>query len=326
MSFRNVFGHEKQIEMLQKNLSQGRISHAYLFSGIPAVGKRTLALEFAKAVNCQKADTLLDACGQCISCRKIEHGSHPDYFSVEADGQFIRIDAVRQIQEQMKFKPLEAKYRIFIIDNADRMNEQAANALLKTLEEPSTVNLIMLITNRPYSLPETIISRCRHIRFKPLSNDIVARFLSGRPGIQDQKASLLASLSGGSIGRALALNDEEAIACREKTLEVLSGAQNSAPFSLIALASFLAQNKAEIRTGLDIIASCFRDALVLKETGKTQALINQDKSSLIRALSARLSGEKILRNIRLVEKAEETIEQNGNKSLTLETMAFKLNY
>jgi DNA polymerase III, delta'' subunit len=326
MSFRDVLGHEKQIEIFRKTLSQRRIGHAYLFSGIPAVGKKTLAREFAKAFNCQETKALHDSCGECLSCRKIERGSHPDVFCIEAEGQFIRINAVRQIQEQMKFKPLEAKYRVFIIDNADKMNDQAANALLKTLEEPSPANVLILITSRPYSLPATIISRCRHIRFNPLSSNIIAQFLINRMGMEEQKALLLAGLSGGSIGRALELNNEDVIAYRTGTFELLASTRNSEPFSLITFASFLAQDKKGIKMGLDILSSCFRDALVFKETRKAQILINQDKSPFIAAMAARLSSEQILQNIELVEKAGETIEQNVNKSLTLETMAFKLNY
>jgi DNA polymerase-3 subunit delta' len=326
MSFRDVLGHEKQIEIFQKTLSQRRIGHAYLFSGIPAVGKKTLAREFAKAFNCQETKALHDSCGKCLSCRKIEHGSHPDFFCIEAEGQFIRINAVRQIQEQMKFKPLEAKYRVFIIDNADKMNDQAANALLKTLEEPSPVNVLILITSRPYSMPTTVISRCRHIRFNPLRNNIIAQFLMDRIGMEEQKALLLAGLSGGSIGRALELNNEDVIAYRAGTFELLAGTQNSEPFSLITFASFLAQDKKGIKMGLDILSSCFRDALIFKETRKAKILINQDKSPFIAAMAARLSSEQILQNIKLIEKAGGTIEHNGNKSLTLETMAFKLNY
>ncbi len=326
MSFRDVLGHEKQIEIFQKTLFQKRIGHAYLFSGIPAVGKKTLARELAKAFNCQETNALGDSCGKCLSCRKIERGSHPDFFCIEAEGQFIRINAVRQIQEQMKFKPLEAKYRVFIIDNADKMNDQAANALLKTLEEPSPVNVLILITSRPYSMPATIISRCRHIRFNPLSTNVIAQFLMDRIGMEGQKALLLAGLSGGSIGRALELNSEDVIAYRAGTFELLARTQNSEPFSLITFASFLAQDKKGIKMGLDILSSCFRDALVFKETRKAQILINQDKSPFIAAMAARLSSEQILQNIKLIEEAGGTIEHNGNKSLTLETMAFKLNY
>jgi DNA polymerase-3 subunit delta' len=326
MSFHDIYGHEKKIEALRKALTQKRIGHAYLFSGIAAVGKKTLALEFAKALNCEKEDTLHDSCGECSSCRKIQRGSHPDIFSVKADGQFIRIDAIREIQEQMKCKPLEAKQRVFIIDEADKMNDQAANALLKILEEPSLSNILILITSRPYSMPPTIISRCQQIRFNPLRFDTVAKFLIDRMEMDSQNALLLASLSGGSVGRAMELNNDDVVTYRVELLELLSTTRRDDPFSLINFASFLGQGKKEIKEGLNILNTFFRDVLIYKETGKDDMLINQDNASFISSHASRLSGEQIIQNIALVERAGNTIEQNVNKSLTLETMAFKLNY
>jgi len=326
MSFYDIYGHEKKIEALRKALTQKRIGHAYLFSGIAAVGKKTLALKFAKALNCEKEDTLHDSCGECSSCRKIQRGNHPDIFSVKADGQFIRIDAIREIQEQMKCKPLEAKQRVFIIDEADKMNDQAANALLKILEEPSLSNILILITSRPFSMPPTIISRCQHIRFNPLRFDTVAKFLIDRMDMDNQKALLLASLSGGSVGRAMELNNDDIVTFRSELMELLSTTRRDDPFSLINFASFLGQGKKEIKEGLNILNTFFRDVLIYKETGKDDMLINQDNASFISSSASRLSGEQIIQNIALVERAGNTIEQNVNKSLTLETMAFKLNY
>lgn len=326
MSFNDIYGHEKKIEALRKALAQKRIGHAYLFSGIAAVGKKTLALEFAKALNCEKEATLHDSCGECSSCRKIQRDSHPDIFSVKADGQFIRIDSIREIQEQMKCKPLEAKQRIFIIDEADKMNDQAANALLKILEEPSLSNILILITSRPYSMPPTIISRCQHVRFNPLRFDTVAKFLVDRMDMDNQKALLLASLSGGSVGRAMELNNDDIVTYRAELLELLSITRREDPFSLINFASFLGQGKKEIKEGLNVLNTFFRDVLIYKETGKDDMLINRDNASFISNHASRLSGEQIIRNIVLVERTGNTLELNVNKSLTLETMAFKLNY
>jgi len=324
MSFLDIYGHEKQIVILKQALAQHRVGHSYLFSGIDAAGKKTLALEFAKVVNCEKADEIHDSCGECPACLKINRHNHPDIFFIEAEGQFIRINAIRDIQEQMTFKPMEGRRRVFVIDNADRMNDQAANALLKTLEEPSPANILILVTAKPYTLLSTIISRCRHMRFNPLSIDTVAKFLIERMDMEKQKALLLASLSGGSIGQALELNKDDVIAYRTETLKLLANTKKSEPLSLLTFASFFGQDKRGIKQGFNILKTCFRDALVYKETNNDQMLINQDNSSFIASLALRLSGEQILRNIALVEKAAETIEQNVNKSLTLETMAFKL--
>jgi DNA polymerase III subunit delta' len=324
MSFLDIYGHEKQIKILKQALSQNRLGHSYLFSGIDATGKKTLALALAKAVNCEKMDKLNDSCGECPSCLKINHKNHPDIFIIEAEGQFIRINAIREIQEQMTFKPMEGRKRVFVIDNADKMNEQAANALLKTLEEPSAANILILVTAKPYTLPSTIISRCRHMRFNPLSYDTVAHFLIARMNMEKQSASLLAGLSGGSIGQAIELNKEDVIAYRTETLNLLANTKKSDPLSLFTFASFFGQDKREIKQGFNILKTCFRDALVYKETKSGQMLINQDIFSYIASLSERLTGSQILQNIALLERAGETIEQNVNKSLTLETMAFKL--
>ncbi len=113
MSFTNIYGHQKQIGMLQKAMAQERVGHSYIFSGLNAIGKKTLALEFAQALNCENADEQNDACGQCSSCRKMIHGNHPDIHVLETQAQFIRIDAIRNIQEQMTFKPLEGRRRVF---------------------------------------------------------------------------------------------------------------------------------------------------------------------------------------------------------------------
>jgi DNA polymerase III, delta'' subunit len=324
MSFLDIYGHEKQIVILKQALAQNRVGHSYLFSGLDATGKKTLALEFAKVANCEKVDEIHDSCGKCPSCLKISRNNHPDIFFVEAEGQFIRINAIREIQEQMTFKPMEGRRRIFIIDNADKMNDQAANALLKTLEEPSPANILILVTAKPYTLPSTIISRCRHMRFNPLSHNTVAQFLIERMNMEKKNALLLAGLSGGSIGQALELNKDDVIAYRTQILKLLANTKKSEPLSLLAFASFFSQDKSEIKQGFNILITCFRDALVYKETKNDQMLINQDNSSFIASLASRLSGEQILQNIALVEKAGKTIEQNVNKSLTLETMAFKL--
>jgi len=324
MSFLDICGHEKQIVILKQALAQNRVGHSYLFSGIEATGKKTLALEFAKVVNCEKVDEINDSCGECPACLKISRHNHPDIFLVEAEGHFIRIGAIREILAQMTFRPMEGKKRVYVIDNADRMNEEAANALLKTLEEPSPANILILVTAKPYTLPSTIISRCRHMRFNPLSIDTVTKFLIGRGNMEKQNALLLAGLSGGSIGQALELNKDDVIAYRTEILSLLTNTKKSEPLSLLAFVSFFGQDKREIKQGFNILQTCFRDALVYKETNNEQMLVNQDKSSLIASLASRLSGEQILQNIALLEKAWGTMEQNVNKSLTLETMAFKL--
>lgn len=327
MSFFDIYGHEKQVAILRQAIVQNRLGHSYLFSGIDGVGKKTLALELAKALNCEKAGEINDSCEKCPVCLKIKRRTHPDVFLIEAEGQFIRVAAIREIQAQMTFRPMEGKKRVYVIDNADRMNEEAANALLKTLEEPSASNVLILITAKPYTLPSTIISRCRHMRFNPVAIDTITKFLVECQKIEKESALLPAGLSGGSVGQALELSREEAVAYRAEVLKMLANTKKSDPMSLLAFAAFFGQDKQdkrEIKQGFSILQTCFRDALIYKETGSSRMLLNQDETALIASLALRLTGRQIIQNIALMEKSFETMERNVNKTLTLETMAFKL--
>jgi DNA polymerase III subunit delta' len=183
-----------------------------------------------------------------------------------------------------------------------------------------------LISSRPYSMPATIISRCRHMRFNPLPATAVSRFLVEQKGMDQQRSGLLAGLSGGSIGRALELDQEDIAAFRAQIMQLMMNIKKDDPISLLNLTSDFGQDKKKIKQGLNIISSCFRDALILKETNNNDMLINSDKYSFINGLAGKLSGEQILQNIFLITRAWETIELNVNKTLTLETMAFKLNF
>ena len=310
--------------MLQRSIAQGRVGHAYLFSGLAGIGKKTLALAFAQTLNCERSGETKDACGQCPPCRKMISGSHPDVLQVSTERQFLRIDDVREIRNQMTFRPLDGRLRIVIIDDADKMKEPAANALLKTLEEPTSSNILILISARPYWLPQTILSRCRHLRFNPLSAGLVEKYLVERAQMTGDQASLLANLSGGSIAKALDLNTEEMTVYREEFTARLAATTRTDPMSLIAIASFLGQDKNDIRQGLEMLKSVFRDALVYKETGSVQMVANSDCLDLIASLAGRLRGDDLLQNIAQVDRSMETLEMNVNKSLTLEAMAFKL--
>lgn len=324
MSFKDIYGHTKQVGMLQKAMAQKRVGHSYVFSGQNAIGKKKLALEFARALNCENEDRLNDSCGDCPSCRKMISGNHPDVHLLETREQFIRIDAIRNIQQMMTFKPLEGRRRLVIIDDADKMNEQAANALLKTLEEPSDANIIILVTARPYWLPQTILSRCQHVRVSPLAAETVARFLTEKMQIDPSRSGVLSLLSAGSIGRALESNTEDVMVFRTELGRLLSAAGGGDPMIPLSLVSFLGQDKKEVRHGLKILSSYFRDALVYKETASAAMIMNADELSVVSSLANRLRGEQILDNISIVEKSGEMLEMNVNKSLTLEAMAFKL--
>ena len=320
MRFNELYGHAKPISILKSAMARDRIAHAYLFSGMEGVGKRSAAALFAGALNCRGEEP---PCGDCASCRKAAHRNHPNIITIKAEGQFIKIGAIKELQARMAFRPEEGK-RVLIIEEADRMNAAAANALLKTLEEPSPENVLLLTTARSHALPMTILSRCQHLRFAPLPREEVARFCQEKAGLDAPAASLLAASAGGSIGRALEMNREDYPALRDGILELLAQDDPADLLRRLAAAGRFGTEREEILERLRILRGGYRDGLVLRETGEKERLMFLDRAEVIEAIAGRLSGRDLLRNISVVEAAMRAIGQNANKSLTLEAMLIKL--
>ncbi|MEK7243493.1 MAG: DNA polymerase III subunit delta' [Thermodesulfobacteriota bacterium] len=320
MRFEEIYGHEKPIAILKSAMAKDRIAHAYLFYGMDGIGKKTAASVFARALNCGGLDPPCDA---CASCRKAEHNNHPNIITVQAEGQFIKIGAVKEIQARMTFRPREGR-RIFILREADRMNAAAANALLKTLEEPSADNILLLTTARSHALPMTILSRCQHLRFSPLPPEEVARFLREKEGLETAAAEILAASSGGSIGRAVEMNREDYLAQRNAILELLAEDNPEDLLKRLAFAGRFGTEREEILERLRILRNGYRDGLVLRETEEKERLMFRDRAGVIEAVAGRLSGRDLLRNMAAVDAAMSAIAQNANKSLTLEAMLIKL--
>lgn len=320
MRFSEIYGHEKPIAILKSAMAKDRIAHAYLFYGMDGIGKKTSASVFARALNCGDGEP---PCDTCASCRKAEHNNNPNIIKVQAEGQNIKIGAVKEIQARMTFRPAEGR-RVFILQEADRMNAAAANALLKTLEEPSAGNILLLTTARPHALPMTILSRCQHLRFSPLPTREVARFLREKEGLEATAAEILAASSGGSIGRALEMNREDFLTLRNAILELFAEDNPEDLLQRLAFAGRLGSEREEILERLRILRNGYRDGLVYRETGEKERLMFRDRAEVIAALASRLSGRDLIGNIAAVETAMSAIAQNANKSLTLEAMLIKL--
>ena len=321
MSFSSIYGQEGPIAVLRNALGNKRVPHALLFYGADGIGKRTTALVFSKALNCKAGGT--DPCDTCTSCRKIESGNHPDVLILEPEGQFIKVADIKELQERLRFLPLEGVRRVVIIDDAERMNVTSANSLLKTLEEPTPSNVFVLVSSRPHLLPMTILSRCHRLRFNPVQRDVIAAFLEEKHLLEPAKAVILASSAGGSIGRALNLHKGDYFALRERILSRISKGPLD-PLGCLALAGELASDKEDIPEALDILKAWYRDLLVFKETGRAEALINRDHSDSLERLASVLGREAILRSVGAIQDAGAAIARNVNKQLTLETMVFTL--
>ena len=217
MSLKNITGQSKAIFMLLGMLRRQRVASSYIFCGESGVGKRTAAINFAKALNCthqgqgpgagekdEQTETpepgCFDACDACASCTKINAGVHPDFLLIAPEDRIIKIDEIRMIEEALSYKPFEGRRKVVIIDEAEAMNISAANAFLKTLEEPPADSVVILITSKPGALPDTIRSRCSRVNFYPLSHDACREVLGGR--YQGEDLALAVTLSMGRPGAA----------------------------------------------------------------------------------------------------------------------------
>jgi DNA polymerase-3 subunit delta' len=236
-----IAGHEWAVGLLARSLATDSLAHAYLFSGPPAIGKYTLARAFAQALNCLEPPR----CGRCRPCRLIARDAHPDVRTLTrpADKKNVGIDEIKELREDAALKPLEARYKVYILRDAEALSEPAANALLKTLEEPPA-NVVLVLTAADASLLlPTVVSRCQHLRLRPLPWQTVAAHLQSAAGLPPAEAERLATLAGGRIGWALrAAADPAVLAAREQHLTQLATALGGSRLERLRLAATLAEH------------------------------------------------------------------------------------
>lgn len=308
---------------MQRAIGQGRIAHAYIFHGLEGTGKQAAALAFAAAVNCAAPHSdPADACGSCKSCGKIERGSHPDIVTVRPDGAFIRIKEIRELQSRMMYRPAEGRYRVSLVLEADRMNSPAANALLKTLEEPTGSNILVLVTARLHQLPPTVLSRCQKIKFNPLRSEDLIGLLEERFAVDADMARLLAAISGGSVGKALEMKEGDFAVRRGQIMDRVE--RISTPLDFFPVLACLGSDREGAAEGLEVLKMYFRDLLVFSETGDSAKVINRDRLDVIRAAAARTSRQEVLGSIKTINKALRGLEINANRQLLLEMTLFGL--
>jgi len=324
LAARFIYGHEPQIQLLENSLKQNRFPHTYLFSGMAGIGKRKVATALAQRIYCTGDFLSFTPCQECPSCQKVMRGSHPDLLFLEPEGQFIRIKAIRDIQEQMQYKPMEAEKRIIIVDDADRMNVTSANALLKTLEEPAPNNIIILITANPSALLRTILSRCQQLRFAPLNRQEIMSYLQDHYNLEEKECALFAAASGGSIRGAIAMAEGNYKKVRDKIFNSIGMLDQMTPLELFTFIAEQGKDREDILEKLTMILQCYRDVLVFREMKTEECLTNRDRMDVIASMADRMDTQKVLGYLRTVEYAYHAIRQNANKALTLDMMMFKL--
>ena len=329
MSFSEIIGQEKAVTMLQGILRRNRLAGSYLFCGESGIGKKTAAINFAKAVNCldlgnkQNSSqdsflpithhpspiTVYDACEVCESCLKINAGTHPDILIIAPEDRIIRVgekgeaNTIRFIEESLSFRPFEGKKKVIIVDDADLMNQQAANAFLKTLEEPPPDSLIILVSARPARLPATIRSRCSRVPFDPLSHAACRDILAEKMSAED--AEQIARLSLGRPGFALSSDVREN---RDWFIDLLHAMTQTEKDSWAS--------REEMERWFDLALTFIRDLAVYRITGKTSHLINADLAETLGKTGKSVDVQGIIELYKELGFIKNMLPFNLNKSLT----------
>jgi DNA polymerase-3 subunit delta' len=324
MSFADIIGQERIIRLLQRALAQNFLPHAFLFTGIEGIGKHLTAFTLAKAVNCQNRSGG-DCCNQCVSCRKAESGNHPDINLIESEGPFIKIEQIRALKHRMRFSPLEGRVRVTVIRKAQNLKIEAANALLKILEEPPHYNLIIVTANETAALLPTIVSRCLHLPFQPLATPDISAYLCRTRGVSPERAAVVAPLSGGSLTRAAAMLDEEQLERRRWLLETVADIHTSRIADLMDAVKGWQGGNAELKQDLEWLQTWIRDLLVHQlETADRVGLLNSDCGDTLAAMADLFRPEHLLQMFDLVCTIQGAIRYNVNKRLSLETLLILL--
>ena len=318
--FDQIIGHTRQKEILHRALANGRVAHAYLFSGPEGVGKRLMAMALARAIACLEQR----GCGHCLACRKIDHQNHPDLHILEPDGNSIKIDQVRTFQRELNLKPLEAPRKICIIEQADAMTAGAANALLKTLEEPRGDTLLILLSAQPNRLLETIRSRCQPLPFNRHPNSRIQAELEKQLGIDSTESHVLAALSEGSFKKAFGKDRELYLDQRRDLLKTLTGLSPGSILPILEFAEQLAADKTVLPDILEIFQAFYRDVLMALQGRSDDELVNLDLKDKVHRVSGRENVAGILAKLEALLETRRQLERNVNRLLAMEVLLLKL--
>lgn len=328
MALKDVIGQDRAIRILLKTLERQRVPSSYLFAGEPGIGKRLTAINLAKALNCigdrRRLDQPLshDCCDVCSSCRKIDSNNHPDVRLIAPENGQIRIDEIREIDEALSLKAFEGNYKVIVVDDAETMNQFAANAFLKILEEPPGDSLILLISSNPERLPDTIRSRCSRINFMPLPinacEEVIRRAIVEKPEENDVESRESAGTSAGgshletlvrlSMGRPGTAITDDLVSLRSRFLELLRDMRHASKDNWAS--------REEMEKWFDFVLILLRDAAVLKILQDEHQLINRDRAEFVGRLGNALNIQGIIELYDRLNTLKKQCYFNLNKSLT----------
>ena len=318
MDFNQVVGHERIIETIKNAIRQDHIFHSYLFVGEESIGKKMVALSFAKTLLCKEEG--LEPCNNCNSCLKFDNWNHPDLEFIQPEKGKIKKEVIDRMVKKTSIAPLESNKRIIIIDDCDKLGMDSQNALLKTLEEPPSYINIILITSNMNNLVPTIISRCQVVKFYPVENKKIMEILVERYEKTQEEAGFIAHFTKGSIGKSINLSkSKEFFQKREEAIGIIHNIISGEKINIFNSMDFFNSNKDSIEEILDIFLYWFRDLLIYKEIGNSNLIINKDKIELL-SKERFLDKDKINDIIDSIIKTNKYINSNVNYQLAIETM------
>jgi len=314
MSFQDIKGQDKPIELLKDYIRQSRLGGGYLFTGPQGIGKKLAAKTLAKAVNCQEES--LDSCDRCNSCLKIDKNEHPDFHLIDINeiSDAIKIEHIRQLQKDINLKPYEARYKVFIIDHAENLTAEAQNALLKTLEEPPKGSLIILIASNLRLLFKTIISRCQIFKFHSVKRQRLEEILKEDYRLDNNLAHFLAYFSEGRIGEAIGLKDTDILSEKNRIIDQFVSLKNP------GLGNSALQNRQQIHGQLNILAGWFRDLYLIKIGMPHSELINIDRKNELLKFMQHYSFSDLDQILNSISDSLLYLEQNVNVKLLLSNL------
>ncbi len=320
MSFKNIKGQERPIEIIKECVKDSRQAKGWLFSGPEGIGKKLAAKTFAKALNCIE-EFSGDSCDNCVPCRKIENAWHPDIFYIDdSESGSVKIEDIRQMQKNLSLRPYEGRKKVYIIDNAHNFTPEASGSILKVLEEPPENSVIILISSKPALLFKTVVSRCRVLKFYPMRRQVLKSILMNDYGLDCACSHFLAYFSEGMLGAALRFKDEglfkqknmiiDEIICNNKT------GVNKTEF----------ENRESLRRALNIVTVWFKDIYLAKAGRANPELINIDRKDDLLKSAREYTFAELDNVVNNISDSLLGIEQNLNVKLLLSNLRCSFKY
>lgn len=323
--FRDIVGQDQIKEHLQNALMGKKVSHAYIINGEKSSGKEFIANVFAMSLQCEKEGA--EPCQECRSCKQALSANQPDIIKVlhEKPGT-ISVDDIRaQINNDVAIKPYSSPYKVYIVNEAEKMTPQAQNALLKTLEEPPEYAVILLLTANVNSLLPTILSRCVVLNMKPVSDELVKKYLMEQLKVPDYKAEVCVAFARGNVGKAKSLaSSEDFENVKNEALSLLKYIRDMELYEIVAAIKKISDYKLDVNDYLDIMAIWYRDILLFKATKDANHLVFREEIQAIRKAAGRSSYEGIESVIKALDKAKSRLNANVNFELTMELLLLEI--